>query len=1840
MKFYTIIFNNKYMNKILNILQKGVRRKIAIFSLFSLLINLVMIGNFETPAVKLAHAQNLEENIDIDAKALLDHGCNSNEWHFIINQVNSSEHAPESIQVHWNNGSSEDINLANFTGKVAHYSTTSNLDLQVTKAKANIYSSWIGQFNLSHGPCDTEEPETGHIIVDKITDPAGDEQIFHFLTEGSDYDGFSLSDTSDPNNQELAVGSYSVTESLMSGWAQTDVECASSITDKIVDNTAINLSANEIVTCTFTNTKIIEPTDGSITICKIITNEEDKIVNGAENTGIFTVAGLEVTNHITVPDNVGIIEETVFNTSINLNSDLIGNDEINDAECKTYDNLVYGSYYYAEELVEGENWKTPLYNDQFNKQVTSLADFYTYSGELFNDNNSDDNERNTNADGHIVLSENVPNITLVVLNQYETPQYGPYCGDGTVNQEWEECDSGSNPEIIGCSVQCQIIGTPFCSEDVFAKVSIDDVQNFGTNANMTSDVFFGQNSLPIPQGVWTAVFYNGSYINDTEINEDVPGLAIQRNDGQVTTRIFGSHSCSNTKEHVSGNIEFYNAKALTGIESETGQNQLENGFDGVKSVTPGQDEVWLDGNKSNFWMTVATADDGYITSYSTPKCNIKNETGHIIVDKITDPAGDEQIFHFLTVGSDYDGFSLSDTSAPNNQELAIGSYSVTESLMSGWTQTDVECASSITDKIVDNTAINLTNDEIVTCIFANKKNDTPPPPTKGHLIVQKTTIPAGETTAFVITTSGNGIITGGGAGTITDALDMNYEVTTGTYSVTETATLGWTETSNDCQEIEIAAGETKYCTITNTKDVTIVASKIICEDEKYLPNWGTVWTEENQKPDSITENTAQKYVDDSEGKCFLINDWEFEWGNQNALDPGSSHLGYGGNEWTTFSSPASIDIDGISELRLREVLQEGYIPFTYPNNENTVSAEFYCSDDILNYDNYDFIPNPQIGETYYCVAFNSEIETPEPKGHLIVQKTTIPAGDTTAFVITTSGNGIITGGGAGTITDALDMNYEVTAGTYSVTETATLGWTENSNDCQEIEIAAGEIKYCTITNTKKNIINKGDIIINELMWMGSEDDTADEWIELKNTTQSPIDDLNDCKLYKKNGGEIADLSGLSIKEEGYLIVSRKSRDDSNIDIVPDLISSSISLSNSELEIKLICGETLIDTAGDGGNPLDMAGDKVDPKKSMSRKSIQDGTLADSWCTAVTQKNWDTGAKEFGTPGAPNVCEIIEPTYGSITGCKYRADMEGNFLNPEQKLSDWEIILTQGELKLTTTTGETGCYSFDELEMGTYKVSEGNRINNLPFVQTFPTEPSYYELTIDSQNPNHISIDFGNYLYECSDGIDNDGDTFTDINDPTCHSDGDPNDNDDTYLPQKNNELNTPPIITISDTVTIFRGDAFNEKDHATANDAEDGVITDKITLESTVNTGVVGSYTVKYDVKDSEGADANQKILTVNVIERGCTSNCGGGGSTVITIPAIIITNEKVIYLGDGKAKVTWTTNIETTEQVAYGDNSLSDNSNLGDLPTYGYDSVNDESNFMVKEHSVIISGLTDGIPYYFRPIADRAGSTGEKIGIEVMYIPPEKGEVKGVKDPVEKPEEPCNYLLEYIKLGENNNPVEVQKLESFLNIFESEDLAINGIYEQVDFDAVSRFQEKYFEKVLSPWNHDSATGYVYITTKKRINEIYCEREFPLTKKQAEEVARYASLFGIRAPSTEQPTYSSDEEMSMGATTTPESEIESTEGENEGTEGPQIGLGDEEESGEVAGTTDEVNADNGEGESKEFNSETEEEVVYADSGYSNLYFWIPVILLLIIFAIIYYVTKMKKGGNDAGSSGE
>ncbi|MFW5853196.1 MAG: hypothetical protein ACOCU8_00975, partial [Patescibacteria group bacterium] len=104
--------------------------------------------------------------------------------------------------------------------------------------------------------------------------------------------------------------------------------------------------------------------------------------------------------------------------------------------------------------------------------------------------------------------------------------------------------------------------------------------------------------------------------------------------------------------------------------------------------------------------------------------------------------------------------------------------------------------------------------------------------------------------------------------------------------------------------------------------------------------------------------------------------------------------------------------------------------------------------------------------------------------------------------------------------------------------------------------------------------------------------------------------------------------------------------------------------------------------------------------------------------------------------------------------------------------------------------------------------------------------------------------------------------------------------------------------------------------------------------------------------------------------------------------------------------------------------------------------------------------------------------------------------------DPDPEPEVPqsCGpYLLEFIRYGADNNPVEVLKLQTFLRVFEGYNVPLSGVYDLTTYMAVRNFQLRYASDVLDPWGITEPTGFVFITTTLKINYIYCGITDPIT---------------------------------------------------------------------------------------------------------------------------------------------
>lgn len=102
-----------------------------------------------------------------------------------------------------------------------------------------------------------------------------------------------------------------------------------------------------------------------------------------------------------------------------------------------------------------------------------------------------------------------------------------------------------------------------------------------------------------------------------------------------------------------------------------------------------------------------------------------------------------------------------------------------------------------------------------------------------------------------------------------------------------------------------------------------------------------------------------------------------------------------------------------------------------------------------------------------------------------------------------------------------------------------------------------------------------------------------------------------------------------------------------------------------------------------------------------------------------------------------------------------------------------------------------------------------------------------------------------------------------------------------------------------------------------------------------------------------------------------------------------------------------------------------------------------------------------------------------------------------------------CPLITDYLKAGSINDIAQVTKLQSFLKNVEKLNVDVNGVFDQKTEDAVKAFQTKYLASVMGPWDATRATGLVYITTLKKINELACASPFTLSADEQAIIKAY-----------------------------------------------------------------------------------------------------------------------------------
>lgn len=182
--------------------------------------------------------------------------------------------------------------------------------------------------------------------------------------------------------------------------------------------------------------------------------------------------------------------------------------------------------------------------------------------------------------------------------------------------------------------------------------------------------------------------------------------------------------------------------------------------------------------------------------------------GRVVVEKQTNPEGSGEPFSFTAT---WGGFSLKDNEQHDSGPLAAGTYAVTETIPSGWAQTNVTCSDGS-----DPSQISLQAGETVTCVFTNTQ--------KGVITIEKQTTPADSQQQFEFNPSWSDVNF-----SLSDNQYQAFELLPGEYQVVELSLPGWNQTSVVCSSdhqddqstggaINLSAGEHITCIFNNAME--------------------------------------------------------------------------------------------------------------------------------------------------------------------------------------------------------------------------------------------------------------------------------------------------------------------------------------------------------------------------------------------------------------------------------------------------------------------------------------------------------------------------------------------------------------------------------------------------------------------------------------------------------------------------------------------------------------------------------------------------------------------------------------------------------------------------------------------------------------------------------------------------------------------------------------------------------------------------------------------------------------------------------------------------------------
>ncbi len=870
---------------------------------------------------------------------------------------------------------------------------------------------------------------------------------------------------------------------------------------------------------------------------------------------------------------------------------------------------------------------------------------------------------------------------------------------------------------------------------------------------------------------------------------------------------------------------------------------------------------------------------------------------------------------------------------------------------------------------------------------------------------------------------------------------------------------------------------------------TVVATKIVCDAETDLPNWG------NGVGPDIDSTTASTFLS-THPNCHLQADWQFQYAQSEPGFPDDNTLSPLSTPWVTFESStndhgvttATIPVSG-NRIWVREVLKNGYIPFTGLNDTDDVSAEMYCNNDHVYYDNLDWIDPVTAGDTYHCIAFNVKVENSCPavnengwySEYYNYASTTVGMelsdaewantyGDPLSTVSSWTANwydseffrfsrvdaDMLLGFGffpfdsaPEEITNGHDYHFGVhSSAIVTATTTADYEYTLTSDDDAWVYVD-GVLRvdnsgiHGPINKTGSIHLTSGSHIVNIFF---AERHTYDSQLSFEFIDKSlDIKANNPCNANTPPVLTLVGTSPMNITVGStYTDLGATAQDLEDGDITANIVSSGTV--NTAVIGTYVITYNVSDSKGLAATPVSRTVNVLEDTTGGGGE--KPGKI--TFCTVFADNLNVVATTSSGLPASTFTINLATST---------------DFASTTIQTKTWEASAFAPNTKvISSTVNDADCVTYTNLDYGTYYYSQ------LSVSGSLWNTPKYSDKY--SQPINNV-FDFFNYSPELFTA------TTTDDSARNMNSDG------QIVLTADNKDQSANVYVT------------YNPAPCTNCGGGGGSVVSNLAVTKSvdmtTANAGDTLTYIIT--VTNNGPYDATGVSLTETIpslLDLISATSTYGSYSTTTNIWTIgnlplghsttTLTIVGKVKTGSEGQKVTNTVSV-TGSQVDSDttNNTVSVDTNINPAPT--------------PACTVNCGGGGGG------------GGNGPIVGSYGGSNGPIVPEVAGASTTS------CYYLYDYLRKDFNNNPVEVKKLQVFLRDLEGfSTVQVTGIYDDQTITALDAFQWRYKDDILTPWGHTAPTSYTYILTKKKVNEIYCKMAFPVTTQQQEEIDNYRNF--------------------------------------------------------------------------------------------------------------------------------